>query len=187
MRLFRDGKILYQVIDITGPGIRQASKGKRRAVEQNKLEPCGIQVDEDGDWFYHGNRIFRPDILEDLYSKLDRLPAGEFILSDFNGLCRLDVADTPFVVSSVDLQKNEAGNEQIIIRLKNLSRSEVLDPETLTTGRENILYCRVACGRFSARFSRPAYYQLAGFIREDESGEGFHLELNGNSHFIAGI
>ncbi len=87
--------------------------------------------------------IFRPEILEILYAKLDQLPTGEFVLADFKGPCRLDVADTPFVVSRVDLEKDESGRERIMIRLKNISRSEVLDLDTLSVGRGNILYCRV--------------------------------------------
>lgn len=161
--------------------------GEKRSdlLQPGALEPCGIQIDEDGDWFHNGNRIFRPEILETLYAKLDQTPTGEFILADFKGSCLLDVADTPFVVSRVDLDRDESGMERIIIRLKNISRSEVLDPDTLSTGRGNILYCRVFDGRFSARFSRPAYYQLAEFVRENDIGQGFYIELNGNRHPIA--
>ncbi len=150
-----------------------------------ELEPCGIHVDENGDWFHNGNRIFRPEILEALYAKLDQLPAGEFILSDFKGRCLLDVADTPFVVFRVDLERDKSGSERIIIRLKNISRSEVLDAHTLATGRGNVLYCRVFDGRFLARFSRPAYYQFAEFVREDDTGQGFYIEINGNRFPIA--
>ncbi len=144
-----------------------------------KLEPCGVQVDENGDWFHDGNRIFRPEILEALYSKLGQTPTGEFILTDFRGACLLDVADTPFVVSRVDLERDGSGREQIIIRLKNISQSEVLDPDTLEIGTDNILYCRVFSRRFLARFSRPAYYQFAEFVRENDNGQGFYIELNG--------
>jgi hypothetical protein len=149
-----------------------------------KLEPCGIQVDENGDWFHDGNRIFRPEILETLYAKLDQTPTGEFILTVFRGACLLDVADTPFVVSRVDPDPDESGRERIIIRFKNISLSEVLDPNTLAIGRDNILYCRVFGGRFLARFSRPAYYQFAEFVRENDIGQGFYIELNGNRYPI---
>jgi hypothetical protein len=149
-----------------------------------ELEPCGIQVDENGDWFYKGNKIFRPEILETFYARMDRLSTGEFILHDLRCPCLLHVDDTPFVVSRVDLERGESGAERIMIRFKNISRSEVLDPDTLTIGKNNVLYCRLADGRFEARFSRPAYYQLAEFIREDDTGQGFYIELNGNKHAI---
>jgi len=157
-----------------------------RSDSDRELEPCGVHVDENGDWFHHGNRIFRPEILEALYAKLDQLPAGQFILSDFKGCCLLDVADTPFIVSRVDLERDNSGTERIIIRLKNISRAEVLDAGTLATGRGNVLYCRVLGGRFWARFSRPAYYQLAEFVREDDTGQSFYIELNG-SRFSIGM
>lgn len=148
------------------------------------LEPCGIRIDEDGDWFYNGSRIFRPEILETLYEKLELSPAGEYILSDFKGRCLLEVADTPFVVSRVDLERDGAGGERIMIRFKNIPRTEILDPRTLKTGKDNVLYCTMAQGGFPARFSRPAYYQLADFIGEEESGEGFFIELGGLRHPI---
>jgi hypothetical protein len=147
-----------------------------------ELEPCGIRVDENGDWFYNGNRIFRPEVLEALYGELDRLPTGEFTLS---GRFLLDVADTPFVVSRVDLERDNSGGERIIIRFRNISRLEPLDPGTLAIGNGNILYCRVFGGRFLARYSRPAYYQLAEFVIEDETGRGFYIDLNGNRYSIA--
>jgi hypothetical protein len=149
-----------------------------------ELRPSGIQVDEDGDWFHDGNKIFRAEILETLYSKLDRMPTGEFFLADSNGACLIGVADTPFVVSRVDLDRAESGSERIIIRLKNLPKFEVLDPGTLAIGKGNVLYCRVFDGRFTARFSRPAYYQFAEFIREDEAVQSFYIELNGEKYAL---
>ncbi|MDR3569933.1 MAG: DUF1285 domain-containing protein [Syntrophobacteraceae bacterium] len=149
-----------------------------------ELDDGHIQVDENGDWFYNGARLFRPEILEALYEKLELLPSGEYVLSDFNGRWPIEVADTAFVVSRVDRERDEAGGERIRIGLKNISRYEFLDPATLRTGKDNVLYCRAAGGRFPARFSRPAYYQLAEFIGEDESGQGFFIELGGKRYPI---
>ncbi len=166
--------------DVTGPTHTRFS-----LMDSTKELPHShIQIDEHGDWHHAGNRIFRPEILELLYSKLDLLPNGEFILDDGGQPCQVDVADTPFVVSRVDIEKSESGNERIRIRLKNITRSEILDPDTLRTGKNNVLYCRVLDGRFPARFSRPAYYQLAEFLREDDEGQNFFITLNGSKHFI---
>jgi hypothetical protein len=143
------------------------------------LRSCGIRVDEEGDWFYDGNKIFRAEILEVFCSRLEQMPTGEFFLSDSNGPCLIDVADAPFVVSRVDFEKDESGGERIVIQLKNIAEPQVLDPGTLTIGKDNVLYCSVFDGRFIARLSRPAYYQLAEFIREDETSQSFYIELNG--------
>jgi hypothetical protein len=165
---------------MTGSGLPDASNFWDHV---SQIELCGIRVDENGDWFYEGSKIFRPDILEEFYSKLDQLPTGEFTLSDPKGRCILEVADTPFVISRADLEKDKQGSERILIRFKNISLFETLDPATLETGKENVLYCRVLEGRFAARFSRPAYYQIAEFIQE-EPDRGFYLELNGRRYFI---
>ena len=139
---------------------------------------CGIRVDENGDWYHEGNKIFRPEILEALYSKLDQAPSGEFFLSDLKETCLVEVEDTPFVISRVDFERDESGSERIVLGLKNISKSEVLDPCTLKIERGNVLYCKVMDGRFVARFSRPAYYQFAELIREDDAGCNFYIELN---------
>ncbi len=167
---------------MTGYRSEDPSPDKTAMIEE--LRSCGIQVDENADWFHDGNKIFRPEILEALYSKLQQMPTGQFILVDLNGACLLDVADTPFVVSRVDLERDESGSERIVIGLRNIPKSEVLDPDTLAIGKSNVLYCRVFEGRFTARFSRPAYYQFAEFIREDEAVQSFHIELNGKRYAL---
>ena len=152
-------------------------------LETHPLRSCEIFIDENADWFHRGNRIFRPEILEVLYSRLDRLPAGQFVLADETGICLLDTADTPYVVSRVDRKESPSGEEWIALGLKNLPQTEALDPGTLLVGKDNVLYCRVIGGRFPARFSRPAYYQIAEFLQEDASG--FYIELNGCRYFVA--
>lgn len=141
------------------------------------LKPCEIRIDAEGEWYHRGNRIIRREILELLYEKLDRLPGGEFVLAEGPEHCVLDVADVPFVISRVDLETKN-GKERIALRLKHLSRRETLDPKTLRVGKDNVLYCRVRGGRFTARFSRPAYYQMAEFVKE-APGEEYYIELNG--------
>ncbi|MGO9311457.1 MAG: hypothetical protein ACLQDI_01855 [Syntrophobacteraceae bacterium] len=69
--------------------------------------------------------------------------------------------------------------------MKNIPGSEVLDLDTLAVGRDNILYCKVLQRRFLARFSRPAYYQLAEFVREDDGGQDFYIELSGKKYPIS--
>lgn len=147
--------------------------------------PIGILVDENGDWFHFGNKIFRPEILEVLYSRLDLTPTGQFVLADSEGLCPIEVADTPFVVSRVDIERDESDMERVVIRMKNIPRPEVLDLDTLAVGKDNILYCRVMLGHFLARFSRPAYYQFAEFVRQDDTGQNFYIELNRKKYPIS--
>ncbi len=142
-----------------------------------QLKPCGIYVDADGEWYHGENRIFRPEILELLYQKIEVAPGGQYALVDTNGKCLIEVADTPFIVSRVDLEKSET-EEKVILGLKHIAKREILDPGTLSVGEDNVMYCRILDGRFKARFSRPAYYQIAELIEEAPTGE-FLVMING--------
>lgn len=145
-----------------------------------EIPSSGIFVDVEGDWYHEGNPIFRDAILHLFLESLSLDGQGRYIVDCGGSRCTLDVADTPFVVSRVDRKPHprDPEREMIALRLRHLSSEEELDPETLVVGRDNVIYCRVRDGRFPARFSRPAYYQLASWVEEDEAG-GFFLELNG--------
>jgi hypothetical protein len=142
-------------------------------------------VDEEGDWTHKGIRIIRDDIVEVFLENLELAPDGSYLIRWNQSLCALDAADTVFVVGRADRAKSEdTMEEQILLRLRHLSRPEPLDPATLWVGRDNVLYCRVREDRFPARFSRSAYYQLAEWIQEDEAMGGFYLDLNGRRFSI---
>jgi hypothetical protein len=152
-------------------------------LEIQPLKSCEIFVDENADWYHRGNKIFRPEVLEALYSRLSRLPSGQYVLEDGKEACLIDTADTPYVISRVYREEDASGKESLRFGLKNLSQSEVLDPATLLVGKDNVLYCRVIGAKFPARFSRPAYYQIAEYV--DEDSRGFYIELNGCRYYLA--
>ena len=150
------------------------------------LEPCEIYVDKEGDWHHKGNRIIREDIIDLFVQNLSLTEEGSYLIQIGQNRCVLDVADTPFVVSRVDLHRKESsGEEEILLSLRHIAGVEALEAATLYVGKENVLYCRIRNGKFPARFSRPAYYQLAEWIEEDAATDGFYLELNGRRHPIA--
>ncbi|MFP5212726.1 MAG: hypothetical protein ACLGPL_05045 [Acidobacteriota bacterium] len=138
----------------------------------DRLPPCEIFVDEEGEWYHKGNHMFRPEILEMFYESLRLAGDGQFIVEWRGARCLLDAADTPFVVSSVDRR-----GEEILLKLKHLAEPEVLAPSTLRVGESNVLYCRVREGCFPARFLRPAYYQIAEWIQEDQETGEFYIQL----------
>jgi len=145
--------------------------------------PSGIYVDQEGDWYYHEDKITREDILELFLTNLHLVPGGAFAIYWMGQRCTLEVADTPFIVSRVDrIQSEDKRREEMVICLKHLPSPEVLDPSTLKVGEGNVPYCFVRNGQFRARFSRPAYYQLASWIEQDPDTEAFYLELNGRQY-----
>lgn len=147
-------------------------------------EETGIFVDREGDWFYGDRPIFRKEILETFYQCLRQLDDGRYVLEWQGRLYPITVADTPFVITRVDRITNGSTEAHILLTFKHLADTEVLDPTTLWVGPENVLYCRIRGGRFLARFSRPAYYQIAQWIEPVEEDQ-FALRLGAHLYPVA--
>ncbi|ROQ90920.1 DUF1285 domain-containing protein [Desulfosoma caldarium] len=143
-----------------------------------------IFVDREGDWFYGNRPIIRKEILETFYQCLRLTRDGRYVLEWQGRLYPIAVADTPFVITRVDHLTDEFGRAQIQLTFKHLSETEILDPSTLWVGPENVLYCRVRQSRFPARFSRPAYYQVAQWIEPVDHAR-FALRLGDGLYPIA--
>jgi hypothetical protein len=141
------------------------------------IPPCMIFVSKEGKWFHEGAEIIHRPIFLWMIQSLEKTEDGLFIIHLNNQKCFLEVEDTPLVVRQVDLIP-EGQEEQAHIRITlNDESRETLDPGTLSISSESVLYCTVKNGQFPARFLRPAYYQIAENITEDNSG-GFVLMLN---------
>ncbi len=152
----------------------------------DEIPLCGIFVDEEGDWFYKGNKIHREDIIRLFLENLHPFDNGKLMIDWNRSRCLLEAADTPFVIARVDRRiSSSLSDDVILLRLKYVPETEVLDPATLYVGKDNVLYCRVRNGRFVARFSRPAYYQLAEWIAEDAQTGAFYIELCGKQWPVA--
>jgi hypothetical protein len=148
------------------------------------MENYEIKIDKDGIWYYNGAHMFRKEILSVFFQNLRIDECGRYLIELGPERCYLDVEDTAFVVAAVYKTKLPGnGLEQIDILLNDDS-CEKLETNSLYTGRDNVLYCRVKEGRFTARFSRNSYYQLAEFIEESENGANFFINLNGEKYFI---
>ena len=156
-------------------------------LSENELLPCGIVIDKEGDWYYRGSPMQRADIVSHLCQHLRREESsGLYIIQMGKQRCYLEVEDTPLVVTSVLHQKEKEKEDQaeLFLSIKHLKTNQTLAPKTLWVGRENVLYCRVMEGTIPARFLRPAYYQLAEFIREDKEDHRFYLLLRGKRYYI---
>jgi hypothetical protein len=151
------------------------------------MESFDIKIDKDGVWYYKGAHMFRKEILHVFYEHLRIDECGRYLIELGPERSYLDVEDTVFVVSAVYKTKNShTGLDQIEIVLNDDS-CEILEMNTLSEGRDYVLYCRVKEGTFVARFSRKSYYQLAEFIEPSENDDCFFINLNGNKYFIANV
>ena len=142
--------------------------------------PCFIFIDKEGGWFHKGAEMVHRDIVRFFYEHIGMDSLGRYVIRWGNDRCYLDVEDTAFVIQRVRFEE-DGGMQNFRLFLSD-DTTENLNPETLFLGEENVLYCKVKQGSFPARFHRPAYYQLAEFVQEDEGR--FYLPLNGEKHFI---
>jgi hypothetical protein len=131
------------------------------------IPPCELFIDKEGRWFHKGAEILRKDLIQLFYAHMDLDGDGRYLLLWQGKHCFLEVEDTAFVVISISGQEGS-----FALRLSDDS-TELLLPETLSVGRDNVPYCLVKEGRFPARFTRAAYYQLAQNIEAGEDGRFF--------------
>jgi uncharacterized protein len=137
---------------------------------EGKLPPCMIQVDPEGNMSHDGAPMIHQGIIELIHESV-HLEDGHYIVRLGEQACELEVADTFYVVSRIDVD-----GENIGLTLNDGS-SEELDLASLYIGGNDVMYCTVKNGGFPARFARKAYYQMTEMVQE--AGEGFDLVLGG--------
>ncbi len=148
------------------------------------MENSDIRIDKEGVWYYKGAHMFRKEILKVFFEHLKIDECGKYLIELGQERCYLDVEDTAFIVAAVyKKQLPDNGRAQIDILLSDDS-CEKLEMQSLHVGRDNVLYCRVKEGIFTARFSRNSYYQLAEFIEQSENGNNYFINLNGEKYLI---
>lgn len=128
--------------------------------------------------------MFRKDILCIFFNNLNVDECGKYFINLNDEIYYLDVEDTAFVVTAVFKTKDPCSAEEQIDVLLSDDCREILDLNTVAVGRDNVLYCSVKEGKFTARFTRKSYYQLAEFIEQDDMDKAFYLFLNGRKYFI---
>jgi len=142
-----------------------------------------IRIDTEGRWFYRGMEMTRRDVVRLFYKNLIQGTSGEYLIKIGPQLCPVEVEDAPYVVWSTRYAEKNDTLEYIDLLLSD-DRVERLDPATLWIGRDNIPYCRILTGRFTARFSKSSYYQIADHFSYDSRQESYCLTLNGRSYYL---
>ena len=123
-----------------------------------------LTINKDGEFCHEGVRITHPGTIAMLFNHLDLDRNGTYFVRVGREWAAVEVEDAPYVVKAV----RERADGLVLILSD--GRSERLGPDELEINEENVLYCRVKDRRFPARFSRPAYYQIATFIEPAEEG-----------------
>jgi len=141
----------------------------------SNLPPCQILIDKEGRMFHQGREMTHQGINRLLLSGLRRDEDGRYVIELDGQRCWVEVEDAPIVV----LKVNERPGGGLLLSLSDQTQED-LDPASLWVGEHNVMYTAVREGRLPARFSRPAYYQLADRIVETQGG--FALDLEGSLH-----
>jgi uncharacterized protein len=139
-----------------------------------------LVIDKEGAWLYNGQEIVNRAIYLFFNQSLEHSPTGGYQVRVGEEVSPVAVEDTPFVVTDVELV--EQGESFFKVQL-NDETEEKLDLETLSVGKDNVLYCSVKGGKFNARFLRPSYYRITGYIQQ-EGEDRFYIPLNGKKYYI---
>lgn len=151
--------------------------------DPSDLPPCLIFIDKEGRWYHEGAEMIHREFIRVFYQNMELDGRGRYVITWQGNRCYVDVEDTAFVIWRAE-RKIAAGSgeeERIVLNLSD-DTQECLAPETLWVGRDNVLYCKVKAHGFPARFNRPAYYQLARHITEEDGR--YFLPLNRKEHII---
>ncbi|MGD9652325.1 MAG: hypothetical protein AB7I96_12185 [Candidatus Dadabacteria bacterium] len=135
-----------------------------------------FRIDKDGNWYQDGIRVRHR--LTYLYNQklLDRDEEGRYFVDEGSGRLYVKVEDTPFVVKMADYRGGD-----FYVRL-NDETEEKLDLGNFRIDDSNVPYIKVKGGKFDARFSRPAYYEL--MKHAEKIGLDYIIEEGGVKHVI---
>lgn len=136
-----------------------------------------IRIDIEGNWFYNGAQIVNRNIFLLFCKGLENDGKGGYLLKVDKETSSVIVESTPFVV--VDAVKD---GDVLKVQL-NDETMETLNLESFFIDRNNVPFCRVKEGRFSARFLRKAYYRIAECFEQDED-ERFFVKLAGEKIYV---
>lgn len=134
----------------------------------------GLSIDDEGRFLHRGEPITHARTLEVLWRSLEPVPDGRWLVRIGRESGYVSVADTPYVVRSVE----DADGDAPVLVLSDGSR-ERLDPSALRVGRDGVLRCTVK-GHLPARFGRAAHLALGSALEEIPAASGhFFLAARG--------
>ena len=135
-----------------------------------------LRIDRNGDWFDDDVEVTHPGVLANLRQNLKRDADGYFIQTRVR--IPVEVEDRPWVVARVE-RRGES-----LHAILNDGTETALDPTTVRIGSGDVPYAPVNEGRFEARFSRAATFQLLALAEPDPTTGGDVLRLGGRAYVL---
>ena len=114
-------------------------------------------VDKDCNWFQDNNPITHKGIYNFNYQNLNIDEDGDFYVMEDGFRTYVEFQDRPFLVKSVDIKR-----DKIVISLNDATKEDLNIKSLFFKG--TIPYCTVKKEKFTAKFSRPALFQLSKAI-----------------------
>jgi hypothetical protein len=137
----------------------------------------GLSIDEDGRFRHRGELVTHARTLAALWSSLERLDDGRYLVRIGRESGYVQVGDAPYGVRGVTFEG--AG---VLAHLSDGS-VEPLDLETLAVGADGVLRCRVKGRAHRARFTRAAQVAVGLALVEDATAPGgYSLDAAGARH-----
>ena len=137
-------------------------------------------IDTDGHLWHEGIEFDDPELLCFFMKNMEPLPDGRFRVVCQGEKCCLTAEDVPYVVRELKISKT-------IGLIFPGGYKEALDPSTLFVGKKNVLYCKVRGGKFTARFNRTSYLELAKKVVFDPKKKSYDLVVDKKRYPIKGV
>ncbi|WP_020408174.1 DUF1285 domain-containing protein [Hahella ganghwensis] len=131
-----------------------------------------MSINRDGEWFYEGRPIAREAMVKLFASILVRENNGEYYLKTPVEKARIQVEDSPFVVTGVEEFRDQEGVDAIVFTTNIgeqivLSNQHGLRVQYVEKSGESIPYLQLDRG-LEARIARSVFYELVALARQEE-------------------
>ena len=111
--------------------------------------------------------------------RIHREDDGRYYVRAGQECALVEVEDTPYMVLSVTVNMTDNEVPESYLLLLNDKTEESLDPSSLFIRQDNVMYCKVKNGCETARFLRPAYYQICEQVRDGENENDYWIPWKG--------
>jgi hypothetical protein len=138
-------------------------------------------IDAEGRLWHEGTEFDDPDVLKLFMKNMEMMPDETYRVFCQGEECRIMSEDVPYVVQDILFLPKK------IDLIFPGGYSESLNPSTLFVGKSNVLYCKVRLGKFTARFNRKSYLELAKRVKFDPKKKSYHLTVDNQNYTIKGV